>query len=149
MAGQIPNAKKRKLNLVIPALIAAAVTPGAAALIFYKVTGDPTMQPLGITLSKLAGRYTTGQTSGILVQVEWGRNANTPNTPEEVVAALEKSMGVYGIDFLVRVQDSKGDTIRIFFETGSSRIGPYNLADVASGIGPALAAFKMSSQVYK
>ncbi len=136
--------RNRQINYLIPSLIFAALLPGATALAYYQITGDPTMRPLGITLSKLAENNTAGSATGLLVDIGWGRNTTTPNSRREVKAALEKALSVYGIDYIVRLRDTNGAQIEIFFKTGSVRLGPYRLADVASGIAPALAALQMS-----
>lgn len=138
--------QNRKFSVPIAALIIAVTLPGAAALFYYQFTGDPTMQPLGITLSKLAEHETTGRVSGIVAEVEWGRAAKTPNTKEEVNQALQQALAVYGIDYRVRFIDRPGDRIIITFVAGANRFGPYHLANAASGIAPALAAFHLTEK---
>lgn len=137
---------KQRISLLIPALIFVAVLPGASALLFYNVTGDPTMQPLAITFSKLAERNSNGDAAGIVVEVEWGANARSSNTRHQVQQTLEKAMSVYGIDYLVRIEDTTDDKISIFFVTASGRMGPYRLSNVASGISPAIAAYRLSDR---
>lgn len=134
---------KTRIKLLVPALILAVTLPGALAVAYFKLSGDPTMQPLAITIKKLAEGNSNGQATGIIVEVGWGQLAKPSNTRQEVRQALHMAMSVYGIDYTIRFLDITGDKIAIFFITGSGRMGPYQLANVSSGIMPAIAAFRI------
>jgi hypothetical protein len=134
---------KRHFNILLPVVIVIVALPAAASLLYYKLTGDPTLRPLGVTLASLTENNIEGYNNGITVQIDWGAGAQSPNTRTQVKAALQKAMSIYPVDFQVRLTETAGDTVQVFFLIDSSRIGPYSLGNVASGIEPALAAYNL------
>ncbi len=131
--------------LFLSALIGVLALPALASLIYVKYTGDTTMRPLGITLANLTENSVTGTSAGITVQINWGKNTRSPNTKAQVELAINKSMSVYPVDFLVRLTETKGDRIQIYFLAGTNRLGPFSLQNVSSGIPAALAAYRTTT----
>ena len=134
---------KLRNNLFFAGVILLLSMPTVASVAYFKLTGDPTFRPLGITVASLTENLVGGTSRGITVRVEWGENSNTPNTKEQVRTALEKAMSVYPIDFLIRFQNTDSSAIGIFFVVDGADIGPYLLQNVSTGIPAALAAFGM------
>ncbi len=134
---------KRRLNILIPTIILAVTLPEAIALGIYYYTGDPTLLPLGITKTGLSEAPVSQNTRAITVFIEWGANATTPNSRDQVGKALHQAMRIYEVEYRVRFKTVPGEAVRIHFLVDSNRIGPYALSNVASGIPLALAAFRI------
>ena len=134
---------KRRISIFLPALIAVVALPEAVALGMYYYTNDPTLLPLGITKASLSDAPISRNTRAITVFVEWGSNAATPNTRDQVASALHQAMRIYDIEYRVRFKTVPGKNVRIHFLVDSNRIGPYALRNVAVGIPLALAAFRI------
>lgn len=138
---------ERHFSIFLPAVIGVIALPTVAALLHFKLTGDPTSRPLGIDVANLTNTAADGKSAGINVDVRWGADVQTPNTKGEVKLALSNALGVYGIDYRVMVTDTAGATIEIFYVVGDVRIGPFRLGNAAAGISPALAAYHMDEIV--
>ncbi|MEE9427623.1 MAG: hypothetical protein V3V25_05675 [Paracoccaceae bacterium] len=134
---------KPRNNLFFAGVILLLSMPTVASVAYFKITGDPTFRPLGITVASLTENLVGGTSRGITVRIEWGESSNTSNSKEQVRLALEKAMSVYPIDFLIRFENTSSAAIEIFFVVDGAKIGPYQLQDVSSGIPAALAAFSM------
>ncbi len=132
--------------LYLAGVILLVSLPAMGSLIYYRLTGDPTFRPLGITISSLTERLVGGTSGGITVQINWGDNANPPNSRQQVRQVLEKALSVYTVDFSLRFQDTGGDSIQIYFVTDNSRLGPYRLNNISSGIPAALAAYNIANR---
>ncbi len=137
---------RRRLNMIIPAMTIAVALPALLSLAYYKFTGDPTLRPLGVTLDSLAEVETKGYSGGVTVEINWGRDAQTPNSRAQVSRALEKALSIYPVDYRVRIREIPGDRVEVYFKTGSTRIGPYPLSNVAAGIPPVLDAYNLAQR---
>jgi hypothetical protein len=137
---------RRRLNLIVPILTIIVALPALLSLAYYRFTGDPTLRPLGVTIESLTEAATPGYTSGITVEILWGRNATSPSSRAQISRALEKALSIYPVDYRVRIREKDGDRIEVYFKTGSSSIGPYSLANVAAGIPPVLEAYNLSNR---
>ncbi len=137
------RAPNRRANLIIFGMVLAVALPAALSYGYYSFTGDPTMRPLGITLASLSESGVPGFTGDIVVLIEWGRSARPLSTREEVKAALQAAMSVYPADTRIKLRETAGDRVRVFFLVGENRMGPYSLANVAAGIRPAIEAYGM------
>lgn len=133
-------------KLIVPALILATALPALASLAYFRFSGDVTFRPLGITTAKLAETRVSGVSRSITVQIEWGTDANSPNSQEQVKQALTKALNVYPGDFLVRFQEVEGNSVQVYFLVDRSRVGPYRLQNLSTGIPAAVAAQTMASR---
>ncbi len=134
---------KRRISLFLPALIAAVTLPEAVALSFYYYTGDPTLLPIAITKTSLSEAKVAQNARAITVLIEWGADATTPNSRDQVGTALNQAMRIYDVEYRVRFRDVPGQAVQIHFLVDSNRIGPYALHNVAVGIPLALTAFRI------
>ena len=134
---------KRRIRILIPTIILAVTLPEAIALGFYYYTGDPTLLPLGITKTSLSEAPVARNTRAITVFIEWGADATTPNSRNQVGKALHQAMRIYDIEYRLRFRTVPGEAVQIHFLVDSNRIGPYALHNVAAGIPLALAAFRI------
>ncbi len=135
---------KRRLNLVVPVLIVAIGLPATLSWAYYKLTGDPTLRPLGVTLNSLRENDVAGYEAALVVTINWGRDTRSANTPRQVEAALRKALQVYQVDFQIRRRRVAGDHVSVFFDAGPNRFGPYSLVDIAAGIPVAVEAVQMA-----
>ena len=135
---------KRRLSLVLPVLIVVIGLPATVSWAYYKFTGDPTLRPLGVTLSSLRESEVAGFEAAMVVTIDWGRDARSPNTPREVEGALHRALKSYQIDYQIRRRSVAGDRIHVYFDAGPNRFGPYSLADVAAGIPVAVEAVQIA-----
>ncbi len=137
---------KRRISLILPVMITIIALPATLSLLYYRVTGDPTMQPLSVTKSSLEAHQDPDGTRGILVQINWGKKSNSPSTPAAVQEALDKTLTTYAVDYRINLIDTPGDKVQIYFLVNASKIGPYRISNVASGIPAALAALRQSAR---
>ena len=136
---------KRRISILIPTIILAVTLPEAIALGFYYYTGDPTLLPLGITETSLSEAKIAQNTRAITVFIEWGADATTPNSRNQVGKALHQAMRIYDVEYRLRFRTVPGEAVQIHFLVDSNRIGPYGLHNVAAGIPLALAAFRIGT----
>ncbi len=134
---------RRRFSLVLPVVIGVIATPAALSWAYYHFTGDPTLRPLGVTLNSLRQRRIPGFGAGITVEILWGEEAASPHDPQQVELALDKALRPYDVDYLIRITPAPGNRILAYFDVGANRLGPYGLADIASGIPPAIEALRM------
>ena len=138
---------KRRISILIPAIILAVSLPEAIALGVYYYTNDPTLLPLGITRASLSEAPVSRNTRAITVFIEWGSDATTPNSREQVSKALHKAMRIYDVEYRVRFKTVPGSSVQIHFLVDNNRIGPYALRNVVAGIPLALVAFRIGYSV--
>ena len=138
--------RKARLDLIIPALVLAIALPAGLSWAWYRLTGDPTLRPLGVTLSSLRESEVPGFGAGLTVRIDWGAEARSPHSPAQVERILQKALRVYEMDYRIRMNRVPGAAIRVYFETGATRLGPFTLAEIAAGIPPAVAAYRMGGR---
>lgn len=137
---------KSRPSYFFPMVILVLTLPTAASVLYVKITGDQTMRPLGITFAKMAENLIDGTSRGVIAQIDWGDAANSASSKTQVKLALQKALSVYQIEFRVKIRSVPGADIRVNFLVGKSRIGPYRLQDMSTGIPAALAAYRMAGK---
>ncbi len=137
---------KRRISLILPVMITIIALPATLSQLYYRVTGDPTMQPLSVTKSSMDAHEDPDGTRGILVQINWGINSTTPSTKAKVQKALQNTLATYAVDYRIKLYDTPGDKVQIYYLVNASKIGPYQIRDAASGIKAALAALRQSAR---
>ncbi|MGR3290509.1 MAG: hypothetical protein ACU0C9_04865 [Paracoccaceae bacterium] len=136
---------KTRYSYFFPVLIFVLVLPSALALLYVRLTGDQSMRPLGITLSNQTANTAGSAARGISVQIDWGVQANSPNSQQQVQQLLQNALSGYGIDYQIKIRDTADAKIEIYFVVEHSRLGPYRLQNIAEGIPAALAAYTIAT----
>jgi hypothetical protein len=139
---KIPMRKPRP-SYFFPLVILILTLPTAAMLTYVKVTGDQSLRPLGITLANLAENLTDGTSRGVIVQIDWGTLADSGSTKAQVKQALDKTLSAYAIEYRIKIRPTRGREIQVWFQVGNSRLGPYRLNNMSSGIPAALSAYRL------
>ncbi len=127
-------------------VIAVLSLPTSAALLYHHVTKDPFFRPLGITKEQLAS--VAGQTEfvSIAVHVDWGGERAGGTTRAELRKLISDTLYTRTDDYFFKFRDVPGKRIGVTFVVGPNRYGPYPPARLIDGIGPALAALKMTKK---
>ena len=133
--------RKRGLATII-AIVLLVVTPTVVSLIWYKVTGNPWIRPLGITQEKIRAYEGFSSVLEIVAVVDWDPARSGQVAREDLRRALTQAFKVKGVP--VRVVFNPGSSgTRITYRVGPSNIGPYPRARAAEGIGAAVEAYRM------
>jgi hypothetical protein len=137
--------RKPRPSYFFPMLILILILPTAASLFYVRVTGDQTMRPLGITIAHFANNLINGTTRGVVAQVQWGASAKSASSKKQVKQALNTALSVYQFEHRVKINSVPGTKIQVFYLVENSRIGPYRLSNMSSGIPAALSAHRAMS----
>lgn len=129
-------------------LIAVIVFPAAASLIYFQVTKDPSLRPLGVTRAAeqayARGQAEDGSPLEIVVRVYWVPDHAGGHSHISLQDAFLKTFAAKGID-AVSVRFLPGRTrTTITYVVGKSIIGPIPVEQAAQGVNAAAAAFRMS-----
>lgn len=133
--------RKRGLATII-AIVLLVVAPTVVSLVWYKVTGNPLIRPLGITQEKIRAYEGLGSVLEIVAVVEWDPARSGQVRREDLRRALMRAFKVKGVPVRV-VFDPGSSGTWITYRIGSSTIGPYAQARAAEGIGAAAEAYRM------
>jgi hypothetical protein len=129
-------------SFLLPMLVVAVAMPAAAALSFYKFTGDPSLRPLGVTKNSLDAGAAPQAMLEILVRVDWGRDLAGSLQQDDVRQLLGKALSIYDIDFRIQFRKVSGRDVGVTYLIGRNAIGPYRLHNASQGIPAALSAFQ-------
>ncbi len=125
--------------LVVIFLLAA---PTAVSMIWYKVTGNPLLRPLGITKEALQAYYGTGKWTQIVAEVEWDAQRSGRVTKADMKRALERAFAAKGVEVSVQFHPGHAGT-KVLYRVGSSYFGPYPQSRAAEGISAVVDAYRM------
>ena len=134
--------KQRSIATLI-GIIILLVAPSAISLLWYRVTGDPLLRPLGITREKLRAYYGTGDWIEIVAEVEWDTARSGNVTRADMERALSNAFRAKGVDVHVVFKEGHSGT-RVVYRIGPSVIGPYPQTRAAEGISAAVEAYRMN-----
>lgn len=134
---------KRRDMFTLGTVIALVTLPTAGSLLYFAITKDPSIRPLGITQESLRAYSGEGGTGiEIFAMVEWDSARSGQLTREDMhhrLVNVFKSKGVH-----VRVFFSEGlNGTFVKYQVGRSVIGPYPQNRAAEGILAAVAAYRI------
>lgn len=132
--------QRRSLSYVL--LIAfLVVLPTAVALLWYRITGDPNLRPLGITEQALRA-YSGSDELEIVVVIDWVQPQAGALTPADLSATLGQAFRAKGVDVHTVYRAGQGAT-RVTYLVGETVLGPFPIARARDGIVSAVEAYKM------
>lgn len=123
--------------------ICAVAMPALVGLTLYHVTGDPRLQPLGLTEERMT-RIPPPVEPG-LVQAELHVPAGVTDTDGLLYVArqIKKTFTAKGQDaWVVVLRDPQAKAPFVVYRIGSNTLGPYALGQAAQGVAPALIAVR-------
>jgi hypothetical protein len=123
--------------------ILALITPSAAALTWYYMTGDPTFRPLSISVERLIA-YEADRGSGGAVVARVTLPPDSRLSEASVTNELRRGFAATGAQAMIHVHRAPGPPY-VTFEVGASRLGPYPLGDAAIGLRTASSAWRMKT----
>lgn len=133
---------KSRLNILLLLLVLATALPASAALMLYKFTGDPTLQPFGLTKNSLTEGDSAQAMLEIVVRLDWGVDVPASILRNDIRQQLGKALGIYDIDFRLNFKAVPGKEINVTFVVEHNEFGPYRFQNASHGITAALAAFR-------
>lgn len=133
--------RKRGMATLV-AIILLVVTPTAISLLWYWLTGNPLIRPLGITQEKIQAYEGGGKALEIIAVVEWDQARAGTLSQDELGTVLSQAFRSKGLK--VRLMYRPSDTgIRVTYKVGPSVIGPFSQGRAAEGVGAAVDAYRM------
>ena len=132
-----------RINLLLPAIIAAVALPGTAAYLYYRATKNPTLRPLGVTKEELAATMGEEHVLDIVVQINWGRDRASRTPRPDLELAISRTLSAFAVDHRFRHKEVSGDVVQITYVVAHNRFGPYSPARAAEGIRAAVAAIQI------
>ncbi|WP_068115705.1 hypothetical protein [Tropicimonas marinistellae] len=135
---------QRQISLLV-ALIVAIATPATLALSYYRITGDPTFQPLALTVERLIVGGVDVNHKAVRAIVVGNDTARGLKQAERFGKRIHAAFYGKGVDALVgyRTNDSS-DYPTVTFVVDGSTFGPYGEASAAQGIRTAVEALHLS-----
>ena len=130
-------------GMVIATMIALVAAPGGGAYTYYLITKDPTAQPMGLTQESLAG-VTGIKRVEIVAQVRLPPAADNAAMRRRIAEQLSAGFRAYGLELRTEFAAPLPGRTGVTYEVGSSRIGPFALANAAEGVKAAVAAYRMN-----
>ena len=126
------------------AVVAIVSLPAASVNLVHRLTGNPFLNPLGITQESLAEYGEESDSLSIGIYVDWGRDR--PETPDraEVGEYISDAISGRASDFFIVFRDVPGTEVEITLVVGPNRYGPYPPSRLIEGIVPATVALEMT-----
>ncbi len=137
-------ARRHPLVTIFLALL-ALITPSAAALTWYNITGDPTFRPLSVTVERLIAFEADRGTGGAIVAVVT-LPPGSRLSDDAVLADLRRGFAATGAQAIIHLRREPGPP-SILFEVGASRFGPMPLGQAAMGLRTASDAWRMKTRL--
>jgi len=135
---------RQRSVVLIPLLILLVAGPTAMALLYYHITKDPTLRPLGITIEELVRTGNSGNPGTVIADVTWSPSPETKTTQKQVSRAIVNAFGAHGVEAHVIFHDADtAGRITVTYRVGANRYGPYPLSRAVQGISAAVSAHKM------
>lgn len=134
----------KKETIVIGLVAAFIVVPAILSLSAYFITQNPNLRPLGVTVDKLAAAGLITNSDEIIAVVSIGDRSGKHASKDEYSNAIEMAFERYNSEAQVkfRTVPNRSD-ITVTYLVGMNRIGPYDIANAASGIKAAVRAGRM------
>jgi len=143
------DANKRPV-LWMTGLIGVIAFPMVASLVYFQISRDPSLRPLGVTqeAERAYERGASGESRPleITVRVHWAPGHTGGHTHLSLREAFHKSFESKGITAVdVRFLTGR-DRTTVTYVIGSSTIGPVPVEQAAQGVNAAVDAFHMSQE---
>lgn len=132
--------KETLIMIVVGALI---VLPAASSMMAYAITKNPSLRPLNLTIEAMtaAGLIDGGE---IIAVISTGDAAPKTSTPKQQISTFKTAFERYGAEVQVKFRTvPRSRQTTVMFLVGKSKIGPYPMAQAASGVSAAVQAERM------
>ena len=129
--------------LTLTVIITLVTLPTAVSLLWYAITKNPSVRPLGITVSALRA-FSGAEGLEIIAVVDWDDARSGQVTRADIQTALINAFKAKGVDVRVRFQPSNRGTF-VSYKVGPSTIGPYPQSHAAEGISAAVEAYRLNT----
>jgi len=126
------------------AIVAIVGLPAAGVNIAHRITGNPFLNPLGITQESIANFGGPTEFVAIGVYVDWGIDRSERMTQIQLRDYISNAMSSHTSDFFIRFQEVPGTDIGITLVVGPNRYGPYTPSRLMEGIVPASVALELT-----
>jgi hypothetical protein len=134
----------KKETLVVSLVAAFIVLPAALSLSAYFITKNPNFRPLGITIDSLTKAGLIESSGEIIAVISIGDKSPKHASKSEYTKALGSTFEILKTDVQVKFRNVPNSSdISVTYLVGQSRIGPYPIAQAASGIKAAVRAERM------
>jgi len=133
---------QRRSIAYLTLIIIAVVLPTAVALVWYHISRDPNLRPLGITEQALRAYEGRGEGLEIVAIVDWVPPRTGNFTRAHLTTTLRRAFGAKGADVRIVFRDGQGET-RVSYVVGKTALGPYATAEASKGVAAAIQAFNM------
>ncbi|MCI2399956.1 hypothetical protein [Aliiroseovarius subalbicans] len=126
-------------------LITVIVLPTAGALLYYYLSNDPTVRPLGITQQSLQA-FETGdvQAFEIVALVSFDDRRSGGVSRRVFATSLMNAFRAKGVNVRVAFKDTGAAGTWVTYQIGPSTVGPFPQSRAADGISAAVEAYRMT-----
>ncbi|WP_146136677.1 hypothetical protein [Aliiruegeria haliotis] len=120
---------------MLVAMIVAIATPATIALSYYHISGDPTFQPLALTMERLAAKGLETNSMVVRADIHCGVSPDQKRAAHYLGARLHDAFYAKGIEVSILLHQVSGrQGVDVTFHVGDSSFGPYHAADAATGL---------------
>lgn len=134
----------RRDTILVMVVGSLVVLPAFLAMAAYKITQNPALRPLGITIEQMIEAGQIQDKSLIIAEVTFGSEATTEQSLADYRTAMSNAFAMFQTEARVRFREAEGRSdITIKYIIGHSEIGPYPVSRAAEGIRPAVEAERM------
>lgn len=133
--------KRERGALYFLVVVTLLVLPSAMSLTWYRISGDPAMQPMGLN-ANAARRFFGLPGSDVEAIIDWDAAQAGRLTPDMLEQALVTGFAAKGVGVKTIFRPSTTG-IAVSYKVGYSTFGPYPRSRAAEGITPAVDAFRM------
>ena len=125
---------QRNISLVAIAVVLVA-TPATLALSYYKLTGDPTFQPLAMSVERLAASQENDDGGLITATIHWDETGVQQEQATRLAGMMTEAFRGKGLKVRVYLKNDRNAVgTMVTFRKGKQSFGPYTTAQVAHGI---------------
>jgi hypothetical protein len=130
---------------VLVALIVAIATPATLALSYYRITGDPTFQPLALTVERLVAGGEEVHHKAVRAVIVSNNSTEGLVRAARLGKRIEAAFYGKGTEALVRyITAGPSNRPTVTFHVARATFGPYPEATAAHGVSAAVEALQLS-----
>jgi hypothetical protein len=125
---------KRQIS-ILAILIVAVATPATLALSYFHLTGDPTFQPLALSIERLAEAGQEGDRLTIRAVIRFDDTDADRIRAGDLAQSVHQAFYAKGLNARVMLQPDRMQAgPEVTYHVASSSFGPYTMGHAARGI---------------
>ncbi|MFV0358526.1 hypothetical protein [Tropicimonas sp.] len=138
------QSRPQRQSILLILLVAAITTPAALALGWYRLTGDPTFQPLALTVERLETSEGYSGTPRAKALIRAGDTPLRRRQAELLERRVRAAFAMKNVEIDIRIATGSGDDpTAITYSVGRNSFGPFGAEDAARGVHDTMQALSL------